>query len=213
MRAIIFTGGHINKENISLNIEENDLVIAADSGYENARTFGIAPQIAVGDFDSSDEPTDNGVEIIRLKREKDATDTQVALELALEKGADELVIIGGLDGRLDHTAANLFLLEYLYKRNIRRAYVEDGYNRVRYIKNDSAILLRSAYKYFGIVAVDEKLVGVEIKGAKYPLKNAKIFRNNQFAISNEIDGNCAFIAIKRGGAFIIEAGGNVRETF
>ena len=71
---------------------------------------------------------------------------------------------------------------------------------------DQPIIMRGGYKYFGIVAVDEKLVGVEIKGAKYPLKNAKIFRHNQFAVSNEIDGNCAFIAIKRGSAYIIESG-------
>jgi thiamine pyrophosphokinase len=186
--------------------EEDDLVIAADWGYENAKALGVVPSVAVGDFDSSAEPTDKGVEIIRLKREKDATDTQVALELALQRGADEIVIIGGLDGRLDHTAANLAMLEYLYKRNIRRAYIEDGYNRARFIKNDSALLLRDKYKYFSVVAVDEKLVGVEIKGAKYPLKNAKIFRHNQFAVSNEIDGNCAFIAIKRGAAYIIESG-------
>lgn len=206
MRAIIYTGGHINAKNINLMPEEGDLVIAADSGYENAKALGVVPSVAVGDFDSSDEPTDKGVEIIRLKREKDATDTQVALELALQRGADEIVIIGGLDGRLDHTAANLAMLEYLYKRNIRRAYIEDGYNRARFIKNDSALLLRDKYKYFSVVAVDEKLVGVEIKGAKYPLKNAKIFRHNQFAVSNEIDGNCAFIAIKRGSAYIIESG-------
>lgn len=206
MRAIIYTGGHINAKNINLMPEEDDLVIAADSGYENAKALGVIPSVAVGDFDSSVEPTDKGVEIIRLKREKDATDTQVALELALERGADEIVIIGGLDGRLDHTAANLAMLEYLYKRNIRRAYIEDGYNRARFIKNDSALLLRDKYKYFSVVAVDEKLVGVEIKGAKYPLKNAKIFRHNQFAVSNEIDGNCAFIAIKRGSAYIIESG-------
>ncbi len=206
MRAIIYTGGHINAQNINLMPEEEDLVIAADSGYENAKALGVIPSVAVGDFDSSAEPTDKGVEIIRLKREKDATDTQVALELALQRGADEMVIIGGLDGRLDHTAANLAMLEYLYKRNIRRAYVEDGYNRARFIKNDSALLLRDKYKYFSVVAVDEKLVGVEIKGAKYPLKNAKIFRHNQFAVSNEIDGNCAFIAIKRGAAYVIESG-------
>ncbi len=206
MRAIIYTGGHINVQNININSQEDDLVIAADAGYENARTLGARPSVAVGDFDSSDVPTDEGLEVIRLKREKDATDTQVALELALQRGADEIVIVGGLDGRLDHTAANLALLEYLYKKNIRRAYIEDGNNRVRYLKNDSALILRSGYKYFGIVAVSEKLTGVEIKGAKYPLKNAKIFRHNQFAVSNEIDGNCAFIAVKRGSAYIIESG-------
>ena len=70
MRAIIYTGGHINAKNINLMPEEGDLVIAADSGYENAKALGVVPSVAVGDFDSSAEPTDKGVEIIRLKREK-----------------------------------------------------------------------------------------------------------------------------------------------
>ena len=38
-----------------------------------------------------------------------------------------------------------------------------------------------------------------------PLKNAVINRGLQYAVSNEIEGNCALISIKKGAALIIES--------
>ena len=75
------------------------ITVAADSGLLNAKLLGDRVGIAVGDFDSFPErdiPED--AEVIRLKPEKDMTDSQVAVEVALERGADSFVIIGGLSG-------------------------------------------------------------------------------------------------------------------
>ena len=54
-------------------------------------------------------------------------------------------------------------------------------------------------------ATDEKVKGVSIEGAKYPLKNATLTRKHQFAVSNEIVKNCALINVKKGGIYIIES--------
>ena len=47
--------------------------------------------------------------------------------------------------------------------------------------------------------------GVDVEGCKYPLKNATLTRLQQYAVSNEITGNCAFVAVKRGGLWIVES--------
>ena len=81
----------------------------------------------------------------------------------------------------------------------------NGYNRVRYLENDSLLLSKSDYKYFSLVALDRVCKGVSIDGGKYSLKNAKLFREEQFAVSNEIVGNVALISVKKGALLVIES--------
>lgn len=204
MKAFVYVGGEIFPQNITERPEEGDLVIAADSGYKNAKELSVKVELFVGDMDSYEGEIDDGVEIVRLKPEKDVTDTQAAFELAVQRGAREIYIVGGLSGRLDHTLSNLAILEDARARGLR-AQINDGYNRVHFIRNDSILIGRGGFRYFGLVAADEKVKGVEIQGARYPLKNATLERRMQWAISNEIEGNCALIAVKKGGAFVVEA--------
>jgi thiamine pyrophosphokinase len=204
MRAFIYTGGAINPENITEHPKGDDLCIAADSGYDNAKRLGERVDIFVGDRDSYSGELPDGMECLFLKPEKDMTDTHAALAVAYERGADDIVIIGGLSGRLDHTMSNLAILRDAKERDCY-AVIADGYNRVRYIRNDSLLIARTNYKYLSLIADDETVKGVEIRGVKYPLKNAKLTRDFQFAVSNEIEGNCALVAVKKGGLFVIES--------
>ena len=205
MRAFIYTGGSVRTEFITEHPKADDLCIAADSGYHTARALGERIDILLGDFDSiGDMPRDEGMEIQRVPAEKDYTDTQLAVEIALDKGAEDIIIVGGLSGRLDHTLSTLAILEDLHGRGVY-ATLTDGQSRARYLKSSSTLIARSPYKYLSIVAVDETVKGVDIEGCKYPLKRATLSRRNQFAVSNEITGNVAFIAVKKGGVFIIES--------
>ena len=205
MRAFIYTGGVVRTEFITEHPKADDLCIAADSGYHTARALGERIDILRGDFDSiGDMPRDEGMEIQRVPAEKDYTDTQLAVEIALDKGAEDLIIVGGLSGRLDHTLSTLAILEDLHGRGVS-APLTDGQSRARYLKSSSTLIARSPYKYLSIVAVDETVKGVDIEGCKYPLKRATLSRRNQFAVSNEITGNVAFIAVKKGGVYIIES--------
>lgn len=209
MKSYIFIGGGVDKTSLESPIQENALVIAADSGYDNAKALGYAERcdFIVGDFDSTKEKVFcSRAKIIRVPSEKDETDTQLAINTAIENGADELYIIGGLTGRLDHTLSNIYLLESLTNSGIY-ACICDGKNRVRYLKERSSLLIqKSEYKYFGLLPADREAKGVTIDGAKYPLKNAKLTRNDpSFAISNEVAENFAMVSTKKGGLFVIES--------
>ena len=186
--------------------EPSDLIIAADSGLNHAKTLGLTPSVVVGDYDSLGQApqVDANVEVITHPAEKNETDTQLAVGLALTRGADDIHIIGGLGGRLDHTLSNLAILEELTAKKVR-CVIEDGQNRVRLLSSDSTILPRSGYTYVSLLALDPIVKGVEIEGVKYPLKNEKLSRTFQYAVSNEITGNVAFIAVKKGGVYIIES--------
>ena len=205
MKAFIYTGGKIRPENITEHPKGDDLVIAADSGYHNAIALGEKPTIILGDMDSiknSELPKD--IEILKVPAEKDFTDTQLAVDTAIKRGAREIVIVGGLDGRLDHTLSNLSILEDLNKKGIF-VHITNGYNRVRFIDSTSTLIPKSGFKYIGLLCLSEKAKGVSVEGCKYPLKNAKLDRSFQFAVSNEIVGNCALISVRKGSLYIVES--------
>lgn len=209
MKAFIYVGGSIYADNITEHPKSDDLCIAADVGADNARLLGDTPDIIVGDFDSARlddlKKLFPKAEITVVPAEKDFTDSELAIETAMAKGATEIVIIGGLDGRLDHTLTNLSLVERLAKSGVY-ATITSGRNRVRYIENTSTLIPRSHFKYLSLVPRTEKIKGVTILGCKYPLENANLTKASQgLTVSNEITENCAFIAVKKGGLLIIES--------
>ena len=57
------------------------IIIAADGGYDNALRLGIMPDLFVGDMDSVTEKVD--IEKVMLNKEKDFTDTEIAIEEAV----------------------------------------------------------------------------------------------------------------------------------
>lgn len=213
--AYIYVGGGIYPDGIVERPEEGDLVIAADSGYANAKRLGANINMLIGDMDSIGDGFDFGaldpdVEIIKLPTEKDDTDTAYAVKLALKEGCENITIIGGLSGRLDHTLSNLSILEYLDtalgKNKKVLSLISDGKNRVRYIKNDGLLIPRSHFKYLSLIPVSDVCRGVTVKGCKYPLEGAKLTRDNaEFSTSNEIVGNVALVEVSRGALYVVES--------
>lgn len=209
MKAFIYIGGTIDPSKITEHPKADDITIAADVGALNAKKLGDIPEMIVGDFDSAKleilEKEFPRAEIIRVPEEKDFTDTELAIDTAIKKGANEIVIIGGLDGRLDHTLTNISILEDLTKSGIH-AVITDGKNRVRYIESTSTLIARSQFKYLSLIPKSEKLKGLTVLGCKYTLENKNITANSPgLTVSNEILQNCAFIAVKKGALLIIES--------
>jgi len=91
---------------------QSDYVIAADGGYATLASLGIEPDLVVGDFDSLGAPPDHP-NVIRSPVEKDDTDMMLAVRHGLDMGIKSFLIDGGLDGRLDHTIANIQILAHL----------------------------------------------------------------------------------------------------
>lgn len=205
MKAFIYVGGAIYPQNITEHPKSDDLSIAADGGYDNALALGERVDMLVGDLDSVSAELPKDLKTVKVPAEKDFSDLQLAIEEALDKGADEIVIIGGLSGRLDHTLATLASLSSLAELRVH-AHVNDGYNRVRYLSRSSTLVARSHFKYLSILPISSTLKGVDIEGCKYPLKNATLSKSSSsLAISNEIVGNCALISVRRGECYVIES--------
>lgn len=204
MRAVIFGAGDIFADNIEEKVQEGDLVVCADRGYSNAKLMGAHVNVLVGDFDSLSRIPDDVDEIVKVPAKKDLTDLQLAVNTAIERGADDIIIIASTNGRLDHTLSLICILEDLWNKKIP-AHIVNGQNRIRLLRNSGVIIVRSAYKYFSVVALDEKVKGVTIDGGEYPIVKKEIHRGFQYAVSNEITKNCALIEVKRGTVLVIES--------
>lgn len=212
MTAYIFTGGEIavgSMDGLGLHMSEADLIIAADSGYNNASRLGVRPGLLLGDLDSIDRgalaPDElEHIEKIIVPAIKDDTDTQLAVDTALERGADEIIIIGGLGGRLDHTLSTVFLLEYIKDKGARGV-ITDGRNRVRIMKSGEELTIKRGYKYLSLVGLTDTCEGVSISGVFYPLKDAVLERKYAFAVSNEITADEAEISLSKGILLVIES--------
>ena len=212
MTAYIFTGGQVFAESVAklgITIPDCSLVIAADSGYNNAKRLGVEPGLLLGDLDSIDRtgllPHElDALEKIIVPAIKDDTDTQLAVDTALERGADEIIIIGGLGGRLDHTLSTVFLLEYIKDKGARGV-ITDGRNRVRIMESGEELTIKRGYKYLSLVGLSDICEGVSISGVFYPLKNAVLERKYAFAVSNEITADAAEISLSKGILLVIES--------
>ena len=192
-KAYIFGGGIYGSE--FPEIGENDFVIAADRGFDVLKNKGICPDITIGDFDSSSEIPEKNV--LRLPVEKDVTDTFAAVELALEKGADEIHIYGGMGGRPDHTFANYALVCGLAEKDKRAFLYGEGYE-ITAVCDGNLNLSGKKGETVSVFSFTEKSEGVTLRGLKYPLENAKLSCTFPLGVSNSFEEETAFISVKKG---------------
>jgi thiamine pyrophosphokinase len=116
MRAIIVANGSVEEdETYGQVLQADDLVVAADGGASIAMGLDLQPHVVIGDMDSlppeiRTDLTERGCQFVSHSPRKDETDTELAIRYALQAGADEIILLGAIGDRLDHTLANVLLL-------------------------------------------------------------------------------------------------------
>lgn len=185
--------------------ESADYIIAADGGQNRAREFGLQPDCVIGDFDSTTLNEDFDCIYITYPAEKDLTDTEAALTHALEKGCRNVILLGGMGGRLDHTMGNIGLLDK-YCNSFDHMEFIDGKNRMELLKDSGRTLKRDArYKYFGLVSLNAEASGIDIRGAKYELTGASLERASTLGVSNEFSEDTVEICVREGTLLIVRS--------
>lgn len=185
--------------------ETADYIIAADGGQNRAREFGLQPDCVIGDFDSTTLNEDFDCLYITYPAEKDLTDTEAALTHALEKGCRNVILLGGMGGRLDHTMGNIGLLDKYYSSFDHMEFI-DGKNRMELLRDSDRTLKRDVrYKYFGLVSLNAEASGIDIRGAKYELTGASLERASTLGVSNEFSEDTVTIRVQNGTLLIVRS--------
>lgn len=176
--------------------EKGDIVIAADAGYLSLKKAGIKPDVVIGDFDSLGF-VPSGEEVVRLKPEKDRTDTSAAAALGVGRGFKDFRIYGALGGRIDHSIANIQLLASLARDGFSASII-DGKTVITAVCN-SSLKFDSSFKGFASVfSLSDECSGVCLRGLKYPLENATLKNTFPLGTSNEFTGEEGEIIVGRG---------------
>ena len=203
-KCIIVAAGDLTVSKIEVSRE--DLLIAVDGGLDYCELLGLEPDLVLGDFDSAGETQlarvalweeQSPERVIRLKPEKDDTDTLAAIRVALERGYTSFLLYGATGGRLEHTIANIQCLLFL-KRHGAVGYLMDGLGMC-FVMEDEEVRFRASMEgYLSLFSLGGKALGVNIRGMKYELEDEEITNDFPIGISNEFIGQEAAVSVRQG---------------
>ncbi|MDI6870296.1 MAG: thiamine diphosphokinase [Bacillota bacterium] len=212
-------------------LRQADVVVAADGGARYAWEAGRRAEVVVGDGDSlgealSEKETERpaflrGCRIVRVPREKDETDLELALDEAVRLGCREVVFLGALGGRLDHTLANLQLLAAAAERGVKASLV-DADRRVYLLAagdtlkgGESALdvleLSGRPGEYVSLLPVTPVAAGIWTEGLKYPLQGEDLYFGRARGVSNEFLAEQARVCLTSGMLLVVVPGGSHDE--
>ena len=212
-RAVIFRGGDIDTD-LALSLLEKDkfdYLIGADRGIRFLREQGLVPTHIVGDFDSASAADleffrgNEEIKIHTFRPEKDFTDTQIGVELALTLKSDEIYILGGMGNRVDHLLANIRVLSISIKQGAV-CYLMDPFNKIWI--TDAPVRFRKKEmfgKYVSLFALGEPVTGLTLTGFKYPLTDYWMTGQDCVGVSNEIIAETAEINFTTGLLVVAES--------
>jgi thiamine pyrophosphokinase len=212
--AIVVTGGDLPDpvlvDALDLPVDGR-VVVAADSGVAHALALGLEIDVAVGDFDSLDPATLEAIEAagVRVERHpvaKNATDLELAIDVAVGLGAARIIVLGGHGGRLDHFLANALVL----------AAPQLGAVEVEALVGDAVVSVvrpGPGVRFGGrsgqlvtILPVHGPAEGVRTEGLLYPLHGETLFAGTTRGVSNVLVAAEAQVSLTGGVVLVVRPG-------
>ncbi len=181
-------------------------VIATDGAWAKAAAEKIPVDCMIGDLDSLTLEElaalrSSDIEVQVHPTDKNRTDLELAVDFALTKSARRLIVFGALGGRLDHTLANVLLLEKAVLRG----------DEVELLAGDeTAWLIRGEFTLpdgrtgdrISLVPLSDRVI-VRTDGLRYALDDEVLFRTSARGVSNVIDGLPVRIAVRSGTLLVV----------
>lgn len=211
--ALVFSGSSTDPEPMTepsvvrlLGTLEVSFVIAADSGLRSARRYGVTVDALVGDLDSLepdevDAARSAGVVVHEHPTDKDATDLELALDLALDAGATDVVVVGAGGGRLDHQLGELMLLgSQRYSGVVIEARL--GGSRIHPVRGGPRSIVGRAGWTLSILPVGGPAT-VVTTGLRWPLRAERLDPGSTRGISNIFDDDTATVGTDSGCVLVI----------
>lgn len=204
-RAILLLPGVVDFELVYAKYSDwfqNALIIAVDKGIDKAECFPQIVNLWVGDFDSSkDLKVDSKFyqKKIPYPEDKDEIDTELAVSIAVENGVEEILLLGGIGGRLDHQTALLFL-PFQYPQI---AFIHsNGEQTLTYLQPQRQYMIPTQKAGLVSVIALTRLTGLTLERVKWPLDNFTLELGRGLTYSNRALGDEVLVRIKEGNAWL-----------
>ena len=201
-RIILFANGELpDPQAILSSLAPGDYLVAVDGGLRHLVALSLTPSLIIGDLDSAD-PEDvqifesQGVEVRRYPVEKDETDLELALRVAVDLHPGSIRVVAALGGRLDQTLGNIFLLT---RRQFAATDLRliDGTQEVFLIR-DEVTLNGKKDQQVSLIPLLGPVPGVKTEGLAYPLNHETLYPDHTRGISNRMLSATASISIASG---------------
>ena len=210
--TVIVSGGSLDDEFVMsvLENENTEFIIGVDKGLDFLYKHNIRPDYIVGDFDSVTPEVvkyykeEQNVPAKEFVPEKDFSDTEIALNFALDLRRQHIVILGATGTRLDHVWANVQTLKIAADERCD-ACILDKHNKIRVFNEGFTLKKEEAFgKYFSLFPLGGTVEGLTIKGAKYPLEFHALEPYNSLSVSNEFEEDEVNISFSYGTLILME---------
>ena len=217
---------------IPVEIQKDDLVIAADAGYEYLKDRGIRPDLIIGDFDSMQvkgvkgvtgsvsglsifadaEKAEyihhlkhmeiDGVETRVINPVKNDPDMMACVRIGLAEGCREMHLLGGTGKRVDHSIANLQILGFLASKGCR-GYLYGQNQVITAIRNTSVCFSGTMQGYLSVFSLTDTSEGVTETGLKYVVEDVTLNNLTPTGLSNEFVGTEATVSVRNGTLLLV----------
>jgi thiamine pyrophosphokinase len=176
-------------------------VICADRGARHLQAAGIVPTLIVGDMDSLDSESAKryetlGCRFIRHPREKDETDTELALGEAFGMAPTEVWIWGAMGFRIDHTLANLSLLVQGAEQGVAVKLIDEWCEV--FLVTRQTVLEGEEGQTVSLLPFAGEVTGVTLTGFEYPLTKAVLAVGHPRGTSNRLVAGRGIIELETG---------------
>lgn len=201
MILIVSGGDPSGSEILEASAQNLEMIIAADKGAKYCLDAGIVPDMIIGDMDSVPEETleilsKKKVDIVSCSPDKDKTDTQLALEVAIARGAKQVEILSGIGDRFDHSIANVHLLYKALTHGVY-AYILTSRHKI-FLVNSEYCIESMKGSTISFLPLSEKVDGIYLDGFAYNLEGAVMEIGFPYGVSNTITSDKAIIRVSGG---------------
>lgn len=184
-KAFVFCNNNYKNFQFTTSRLSGNFVIAADGGANFLDKNGIHIDALIGDNDSVSQTVLNSLpsetEILKFPTQKDKSDTELAIEFCVAKGFEEVEIVNAVNGQIDHSLANVFIIEK-FIHTLKFSFLNKS-NRMYFIKKDFTIQDQKKRK-ISLLPLTDSVMVKSTKGLEYSLTNEKLFRSSSKGISN-----------------------------
>ena len=196
LALVICNGEVLSKEAVEPLLQEKPFIVCADGGANKARKLGVRPDVIIGDLDSIFPATRafySSVRTIRVESQY-CTDLEKALDYLLELRYLNVVVIGAMGGRPDHSYANFSILKKYHKR--LHVVFSDSTCTIQILDGTSAfdLPLGSVVSLMPLGRCD----GITTRGLEYALNNESLELGVREGTSNRVIASPVEISVKKG---------------
>jgi thiamine pyrophosphokinase len=174
-------------------INDEDFIIAVDGGFYY---LNLKPDLVVGDFDSFEESHLGEIPYRRFPKDKNESDTELALDIAFnEMKSEEVTLYSFFGKRVDHSLYNIYLLEKFPKLVLKQD------NETLFLLKDQKTIEVEPGTVISLIPLSDVVAGVTTQGLKWELFE-KDLTKRFMSLSNEALERVVHLSCQKGSLLV-----------